>query len=50
MSLYRSIRGQAIRAYAGTPANPITGQLWYNTVTKKLMGRNNSGTITITVT
>ena len=50
MSLYRSIRGQAIKAYAGNPANPITGQLWYNTVTKTLRGRNNSATITITTT
>ena len=48
MRIFRTIRGMAIRSYAGDPANPITGQIWFNTVTKKLRARNNSATITIT--
>ena len=48
MSIFRTIQGQAIRSYAGDPANPITGQIWFNTATNKLRARNNSATITIT--
>jgi len=48
MSLFRTIQGQAIKSYAGDPANPVTGQIWFNTVTKKLRGRNNSATVTFT--
>ena len=48
MSLYRTIRGQAIRSIAGDPANPITGQIWYNSVTATLRCRTNSSTLTIT--
>ena len=48
MTIYRTLKGQAIKSYAGDPANPITGQIWYNSVTKQLRGRNNSATITIT--
>ena len=50
MASYRNIRGIAIKSYAGDPANPIEGQIWYNSVTKKLRGRNNSATVTITTT
>ena len=49
MSIFRTIQGQAIKSYAGNPANPVTGQIWYNSVTQKLRARNNSATITITV-
>ena len=48
MSLYRTIKGQAIKSYAGDPANPITGQIWFNTVTQTLRCRTNSATLTIT--
>jgi hypothetical protein len=48
MSIFRTIRGMAIRSYAGDPANPITGQIWYNSVLQKLRARNNSATVTIT--
>ena len=48
MSIFRTIQGQAIQSYAGDPANPVTGQIWYNSVTQKLRARNNSATITIT--
>ena len=48
MSIYRTIKGQAIRSYAGDPANPITGQIWYNSVSQKLRCRTNSATLTIT--
>ena len=48
MSIFRTIQGQAIKSYAGDPANPVTGQIWFNTVTNKLRARNNSATITIT--
>jgi hypothetical protein len=48
MTLYRNIQGFAIKSYAGDPANPKEGQVWYNSVLQKLRGRNNSTTITIT--
>ena len=48
MSIFRTIQGQAIRSYAGNPANPVTGQIWYNSVTQKLMCRTNAATLTIT--
>jgi len=48
MSLFRTIKGQAIKSYAGDPANPITGQIWFNTVTQTLRCRTNSATLTIT--
>ena len=48
MTLYRNIQGFAIKSYAGDPANPKEGQVWYNSITKKLRARNNSATITIT--
>ena len=50
MSIFRTIQGQAIRSYAGDPANPITGQIWYNSVLKKLRCRTNTATLTITTT
>ena len=48
MSIFRTIQGQPIRSYAGDPANPVTGQIWYNSVTQKLIARTNSATLTIT--
>ena len=48
MSVFRTIQGFAIRSYAGNPANPLEGQIWYNSSTQKLMCRNNSATLTIT--
>ena len=48
MSIFRTIQGQAIQSYAGDPANPVTGQIWYNSVTQKLRCRTNSATLTIT--
>ena len=50
MSIFRTIQGQAIRSYAGDPANPVTGQIWYNTVTQTLRCRTNAATLTITTT
>ena len=50
MTVYRTLQGFAIKSYAGDPANPKEGQIWYHSVTKKLRGRNNSATITITTT
>ena len=49
MSLFRTIQGQPIRSYAGDPANPVTGQIWYNSVTKTLRCRTNTATLTITM-
>jgi len=48
MSTFKAIRGHPIKSYAGNPANPKEGQIWYNSTTKKLMCRNNSATLTIT--
>ena len=33
MATYKEILGTAVQNFAGDPANPITGQVWYNTVT-----------------
>jgi hypothetical protein len=48
MASYKNIRGIAIKSYAGDPANPIEGQIWYNSVTNQLKGRNNSTTVIFT--
>ena len=48
MSIFRTSRGMAIRSYAGDPANPITGQIWFNSTTGKLRCRTNAATLTIT--
>jgi len=48
MTVYRTLQGLAIKSYAGDPANPLEGQVWYNSVTQSLRCRNNSATLTIT--
>jgi len=47
MSTFRSIRGQAIRSYAGDPSNPIEGQIWYDSTNQRLRCRTNNATLTI---
>ena len=48
MSNYNEINGLKVKVQSGDPSNPIDGQVWYNSTTKKLMCRNNSATLTIT--
>ena len=49
MTTYISIYGQQILKVSADPANPTVGQIWFNTTTGTLRGKNNSGIVTITL-
>ena len=38
MATFKEIRGQLIRKYTTNPANPLEGQMWYNSTTGTLKG------------
>jgi len=38
MTTYKGIRGQTIRTIAGDPSTLITGDIWYDSVAKKIQG------------
>ena len=38
MSTFKAIKGHAIKSYAGNPANPKEGQIWYNSTSQTLKG------------
>ena len=38
MTTYKEINGTNIEAVSSDPANPVTGQIWYNTTTNVLKG------------
>jgi len=42
MATYIGIKGIEIQTIAGDPANPVVGQVWYNTTTNTLKGRRSA--------
>jgi len=43
MSTYKGIKGFSIQTVAGNPDNPIAGQVWYNSSTKKIRAAGPTG-------
>jgi hypothetical protein len=39
MAAYKTLKGQSIRQVAQDPANPLLGEIWYNTTLGSLKGR-----------
>ena len=48
MATYITIKGINIEIIAGDPANPVEGQVWYNSTTKVLKGYNGTSNVTFT--
>ena len=48
MSTYRGENGIPVLVIAGDPANPVAGQIWFNTSTNTFRVYNGSATTTIT--
>ena len=48
MATYSTIRGLIVQTIAGDPANPVEGQVWYNSTTATLKGYNGSSNVTFT--
>ena len=38
MATYKEIKGTDVEVVSSDPANPVTGQVWYNTTTQQLKG------------
>ena len=38
MATFKEIRGQLIKKYTTNPADPLEGQMWYNSTTGTLKG------------
>jgi len=39
MATYKEIHGTSIEVLASDPANPVLGQIWYNTTSQTLKGQ-----------
>ena len=50
MATYITIKGATIQIIAGDPANPVEGQVWYNTTSNTLKGYNGTSNVTFTAT
>jgi len=50
MSTYTGIQGGSIQVLSADPANPVDGQMWYNTTSGTLKTYNGSATQTVTAT
>ena len=50
MATYITIKGATIQIIAGDPANPVEGQVWYNTTTGTVKGYNGTSNVTFTAT
>jgi len=48
MATYITIHGATIQVLSADPSNPVEGQIWYNTTTSTIKGKNNSGVVTFT--
>ena len=46
MADYSTINGYVIEVVSSDPANPQEGQVWFNTTSNTLKGRNNTATVT----
>ena len=50
MATYITIHGATIQVIAGDPANPVEGQVWYNSTADTLKGYNGTSNVTFTAT
>ena len=50
MAEYIGIKGSTIQTIAGDPANPVEGQVWYNSTTATLRGYDGTSNVTFTAT
>ena len=50
MATYITLKGTTVEVLASDPSNPVEGQVWYNTTTNVIKGRNNSATVTFAAT
>ena len=50
MATYIQLRGVKIPVVSSDPSNPENGQMWYNTTTRQLKGKLNSGVVVIAFT
>ncbi len=50
MATYITLRGMEVEVVEADPSNPVEGQVWYNTTTNVIKGRNNSATVTFAAT
>jgi hypothetical protein len=48
MATYSAIKGLEIQSLSADPANPIKGQVWYNSTSGTLKVYNGTSTLTIT--
>ena len=48
MATYITVKGTTVEVIAGDPANPVEGQVWYNSSSNDLKGYNGSATVTFT--
>ena len=50
MATYITIKGIEILSLESDPANPVEGQVWYNSTSATLKGYNGTSNITFTAT
>ena len=50
MATYIAVHGILIQTIAGDPANPVEGQVWYNSTSNTLKGYNGTSNVTFTAT
>jgi len=48
MATYITLHGATIQVIAGDPANPVEGQVWYNSSSVTLKGYNGTSNVTFT--
>ena len=48
MASYATLHGQTVQVIAGDPANPVEGQVWYNSSTNVLKAYDGTSTVTFT--
>jgi hypothetical protein len=48
MADYSTVNGYVIEVVSSDPANPQEGQVWFNTTSNVMKGRNNTTTVTFT--
>ena len=48
MATYIELKGIEIQVIAGDPANPVEGQVWYNSTSATLKGYNGTTNVTFT--
>ena len=50
MATYIVLKGITIPSLASDPANPVEGQVWFNTTSQTMKGYNGTSNVTFTAT